>query len=81
MKRISFQNKQAISGGGVMAAWIAIMGVAMIGNLIASTVTSITDKVTATNTQQKSYSSTSSKKGTYIRMSPFPARSVVSMWM
>ena len=82
MTKLTLNRKKTISGGaGVMAAWITIMGVAMLGNLIASTITSVTDKVTTTDNQSKSYSYSSSKKSMYMRMSPFPARSVVSMWM
>ncbi len=82
MTKLTLNKKKSINGGaGVMAAWIAIMGVAMLGNIIASTITSVTDKVTASDNQAKSYSYSNSKKSMYMRMSPFPARSVVSMWM
>jgi hypothetical protein len=53
------------------------MGITMLASTIGST---ITDIVSAKNGQSDSYS-TSSKKQTYMRLSPFPARSVIGMWM
>lgn len=77
MKKLSKNKKIEMSGGGVMAAWVAIMGITMLASTIGST---ITDIVSAKNGQSDSYS-TSSKKQTYMRLSPFPARSVIGMWM
>jgi hypothetical protein len=51
------------------------MGIKMIATKIGST---ISDMIAAKNGQTDSYSA-SSKKQTYMRLSPFPARSMVGM--
>ncbi len=83
MKKISQDLKKKTNGGlGVMAAWVAVMAVTMIASTIGSTITSVVDKVTTdSSNSQKSYSTSNAKKSTYVRMSPFPNRSAVSMWM
>jgi hypothetical protein len=51
------------------------MGITMLASTIGST---ITDIIAAKNGQTDSYSA-SSKKQTYMRLSPFPARSMIGM--
>ncbi len=83
MKNISENMKKNTNGGlGVMGAWVAVTAITLIASTIGSTITSVVDRVTAdSSNNQKSYSSSNAKKSTYVRMSPFPSRSAISMWM
>jgi hypothetical protein len=81
MKKKNNLQKQKIVGGGVMTGWVAIMGITMLLSTVSSAITDIlsaTNSNGVNNASGDSYSA-SSKKQTYMRLSPFPARSVIGM--
>lgn len=82
MKKINENQKREIYGGvGPMMLWVGIMGGVMIAQTVASTITSICDNFQQHDSTNKSGVSTSKKNSMYMRVSPFPARSAVTMWM
>jgi hypothetical protein len=82
MKKITNEVKKEIYGGiGPMMLWVAIMGGVMIAQTVISTITSITDSYHSNGNENKQYSSTSKKSSMYMRVSPFPMRSAVNMWL
>lgn len=82
MKKINEQKKKEIYGGiGPMMLWVGIMGGVMIAQTIVSTITSITDNFQQHNDVNKANNTSYKKNSMYMRVSPFPARSAVSMWM
>jgi hypothetical protein len=82
MQKINEQQKKNIYGGiGPMMLWVGIMGGVMIAQTIISTITSVCDNFQSHDANNKSNASTSKRNSMYMRVSPFPARSAVSMWM
>jgi hypothetical protein len=82
MKKLDKKQKQEICGGiGPMMLWVAIMGTVMVTQTIVSTITSITDNFSQHNDDNKYGSYAHKKNSMYMRVSPFPARSAMTMFV
>ena len=82
MKKMSQTTKKEVYGGiGPMMLWVAIMGSVMVAQTVVSTVTDICDRFNQNGSDNKSNASAYKKNSMYMRVSPFPARSAMSIWM
>jgi hypothetical protein len=82
MKKINEQQKKELSGGiGPMMLWVGIMGAVMVAQTVTSIISSVCDHYDQNGGNNKTGSSAYKKNSMYMRVSPFPARSAMSIWM
>jgi hypothetical protein len=86
MKKMTEQDKKQTNGGiAPMLLWVIISGICMGINAITNTATTIASSTHSHESNQphkkKSQYYASKHNSGYIRMSPFPSRSAVSMPM
>lgn len=79
MKKLSYYKKTHTFGGSATTmAWVAILGMSMLFSAINTFISNITSTGNNTSSNKSNYYSRSS---TFVRMSPYPSRSAVNLWI